>query len=76
VAKSLLSGVEFCRDAYQAATDADVVLVVTDWNEFKQLDMARVKKAMKAPNIVDGRNIYDGAALRELGFSYLGTGRS
>lgn len=76
VAKTLLPGVELCRDAYQAANNADVVLVITDWNEFKQLDMERVKKSMKAPDIVDGRNLYDGDALREIGFNYLGTGRS
>jgi UDPglucose 6-dehydrogenase len=76
VAKTVLKGVEYCHDAYHAAEGADVVLVVTDWNEFKHLDMARVKKLMKAPCIVDGRNIYDGDTLRELGFSYLGTGRS
>lgn len=76
VAKTLLEGVEFCHDAYHAAEGADVVLVVTDWNEFKHLDMARVKRVMKTPNIVDGRNVYDGDTLRELGFSYLGTGRN
>jgi UDPglucose 6-dehydrogenase len=76
VAKALLPGVEFCHDAYEAARGADVALLVTDWNEFKQLDMARVKESMRTPNIVDGRNLYDSAMLREIGFGYLGTGRS
>jgi UDPglucose 6-dehydrogenase len=76
VARALLPEVEYCGDAYQAAQDADAVMVVTDWNEFKQLDMGRLKGAMRSPLIVDGRNIYDGAVMRELGFTYRGTGRS
>jgi UDPglucose 6-dehydrogenase len=51
-------------------------MVVTDWNEFKQLDMARLKSVMRSPVLVDGRNIYDGDMLRELGFTYRGTGRN
>ncbi len=76
VAKVFLPTIDFCRDAYEAAKDADAVMIVTDWNEFKQLDMQRLKKHMRAPVIVDGRNIYDGNMLRELGFTYRGTGRS
>jgi UDPglucose 6-dehydrogenase len=72
----LLPDVEYCHDAYQVAKGADAIMVVTDWNEFKQLDMARVKAAMRTPILIDGRNIYDGATLRELGFTYRGTGRS
>lgn len=75
VAKTMLNDVEYCRDAYQVAQDADAVIVVTDWNEFKQLDMLRVKSGMRSPIIVDGRNIYDGETLRKLGFTYRGTGR-
>ena len=75
VAKGLLPEVEYCHDAYQAAQDSDAVMIVTDWNEFKQLDMPRLKAAMRTPLIVDGRNIYDGNVLREMGFTYRGTGR-
>ncbi|HLY65681.1 MAG TPA: UDP-glucose/GDP-mannose dehydrogenase family protein [Chloroflexota bacterium] len=76
VAKVLLPGVKYCGDAYAVAQDADALVVVTDWNEFKQLDMARVKQAMRNPLIVDGRNIYDGHVLREMGFTYRGMGRN
>jgi len=75
VAKGLLPEVEYCHDAYQAAQESDAVMIVTDWNEFKQLDMPRLKAAMRTPLIVDGRNIYDGNVLREMGFTYRGTGR-
>jgi UDPglucose 6-dehydrogenase len=75
VAKTLLPDVEYCRDAYATAEDSDALMVVTDWNEFKQLDLPRLKAAMRSPVIVDGRNIYDGATMRELGFTYRGTGR-
>jgi UDPglucose 6-dehydrogenase len=76
VAKPLLKDIKYCRDAYQAAEAADALMVVTDWNEFKQLDMPRLKQVMRSPNIVDGRNIYDGNAMREMGFTYRGTGRN
>jgi UDPglucose 6-dehydrogenase len=76
MAKLLLPTLEYCRDAYAAAEGADGLMIVTDWNEFKQLDMLRVKKLMRTPVIVDGRNIYDGNTLRELGFTYRGTGRN
>ncbi len=76
MAKLFLPAVEYCRDAYAAAEGADGLMIVTDWNEFKQLDMLRVKELMHTPVIVDGRNIYDGNTLRELGFTYRGTGRN
>jgi UDPglucose 6-dehydrogenase len=75
-AKALLPDVEFRRNAYAVARGADALLVVTEWNEFRQLDMARVKRTMRRPVIVDGRNIYDPPAMRELGFVYLGIGRN
>ena len=57
------------------ADGADALVLVTEWNEFRQLDMARVKQLMRRPVIVDGRNIYDPALLRSLGFTYRGIGR-
>ncbi|HEU0166711.1 MAG TPA: UDP-glucose/GDP-mannose dehydrogenase family protein [Chloroflexota bacterium] len=76
VAQTILPEVEYCTDAYEVAQDADAVLLVTEWNEFKQLDMKRVKDSMRTPFLIDGRNLYDGAALRELGFTYRGIGRN
>ncbi len=74
-AKLILPNVEFVQDAYGVANDTDLIIVVTDWNEFKELDFNKIKQSMKSPNIIDARNIYNPEKLRELGFNYMGTGR-
>jgi UDPglucose 6-dehydrogenase len=74
-ANGLLPGVTFCRDVYATARGADCLAIVTEWNEFKELDFARLKRLMRRPVIVDGRNLYDPASLRKLGFRYVGIGR-
>jgi UDPglucose 6-dehydrogenase len=73
--KMLLPEVECMKDAYEVATAADALVLVTEWNEFRQLDMARVKQLMRRPVVVDGRNIYDPAGMKALGFTYRGIGR-
>src|SRR5919204_3239333 len=75
-AKVLLPDVEYRRNAYAVARGADALLLVTEWNEFRQLDMPRIKRSMRRPVLVDGRNIYDPAKMRELGFVYRGIGRN
>jgi UDPglucose 6-dehydrogenase len=65
----------YAKNAYDAANEADALLVVTEWNEFKQLDMERVRNSMNRPVLFDGRNIYDPLRLRRLGFLYHGVGR-
>jgi UDPglucose 6-dehydrogenase len=65
----------FCPNPYAAAQDADAVLLVTEWNEFKQLDMARVRDLMRQPILLDGRNVYEPQRMKELGFIYRGMGR-
>ncbi|MDQ6637460.1 MAG: UDP-glucose 6-dehydrogenase, partial [Candidatus Dormibacteraeota bacterium] len=75
-AKALLPELDVRRDAYAVARDADAVVVVTEWNEFRQLDLAKLKRAMRRPVVVDGRNIYDPARMRSLGFVYRGIGRN
>jgi UDPglucose 6-dehydrogenase len=67
--------VTFCRDAYEACRGSDCLLVATEWNEFKDLDFKRIKKEMKQPVIIDGRNIYDPSEMKKLGFKYTGMGR-
>ncbi|MCS7252099.1 MAG: UDP-glucose/GDP-mannose dehydrogenase family protein [Anaerolineae bacterium] len=64
-----------CADPYELADGADALVVVTDWNEFKHLDLPRIKQLMRQPVIVDGRNIYEPEFMRELGFIYRGIGR-
>jgi UDPglucose 6-dehydrogenase len=75
-ARALLAAprVTFCADAYEAAAGADAVALVTPWNEFKGLDLARVAAGMRAPVLVDGRNLYDPRELAQLGFTYRGVG--
>ncbi len=75
-AKALMPEVELKRNAYAVAKGADAVVLVTEWNEFKQLDLVRLKRSMRRPVLVDGRNLYDPQAMRELGFVYRGIGRN
>lgn len=73
-ARPLLPGVEMVGDAYAAAQAAHAVVIVTEWNEFRQLDLERLRDGMRTPVLIDGRNIYDPAAMRGLGFQYRGIG--
>jgi len=68
--------VEFCVDAYEALTDADGVVILTEWNEFRALDLARVKELLKRPLMVDLRNIYRPQLMAQAGFDYVSVGRS
>jgi UDPglucose 6-dehydrogenase len=74
-AARLLPRVQVGATPYEVAQGADVLAIVTEWNEFKQLDFARIREVMARPIIVDGRNVYDPARLAALGFTYLSVGR-
>ncbi|MBU1726126.1 MAG: UDP-glucose/GDP-mannose dehydrogenase family protein [Candidatus Omnitrophica bacterium] len=74
-AKAVLDKVHFCKDPYEACKGAECLLVITEWNEFKELDFIKVKKLLKRPLIVDGRNIYEPQKLEKIGFTYVGIGR-
>ena len=74
-ARVLLPEVEYSADAYAVADGADGLVLVTEWNEFRHLDLGRLKMAMRRPVIVDGRNIYDPSMMRGLGFTYRSIGR-
>jgi UDPglucose 6-dehydrogenase len=74
-ARSLLPGVRFFSDPYEAIRDCDALVVVTEWDEFRNVDMRAVKILLRRPLIVDGRNIYDPVELRTLGMDYIGIGR-
>jgi UDPglucose 6-dehydrogenase len=63
------------QDAYALAEQVDAIIVCTEWNEFIQLDLERIRDLMAQPVIVDGRNIYDPAQMADLGFKYLGFGQ-
>jgi len=70
-----LSDVEMMDNPYDVADGADALVLVTEWNEFKNLDLARIKESMRQPILIDGRNIYDPTAAGDLGFQYSGIGR-
>ena len=74
-AARLLPKVTLCKDPYEVARGADCLAILTEWNEFKELDFKRLKKLLRQPLIVDGRNIYDPARMQALGFRYVGVGR-
>lgn len=74
-AKDLLPEVEMMNDPYQLATNCDALIIITEWNEFKQLDLAHIRDVMNQAVILDGRNIYDPDTMAHLGFTYRGFGR-
>lgn len=74
-AKKNVRNVVFCKNAYEAATGADVLVVMTEWNEFREIDLRKIKSLMRNPAIVDARNIYNPEDVKALGFSYKGVGR-
>jgi UDPglucose 6-dehydrogenase len=75
VAAPLLPNVQMASDPYALAEECDALAVITEWNEFKQLDLERIRDLMKTPNLFDGRNIYDIEMMKRLGFTYRGVGR-
>jgi UDPglucose 6-dehydrogenase len=74
-ATKLLPGVEWCADSYQALEGADCVAILTEWNEFRALDLKRVKALLKQPVMVDLRNVYNPADMAAAGFAYSSIGR-
>ncbi len=74
-ARGLLNGVALAADPYRLAKGCDCLVVLTEWKEFQELDLKRVKRLMKQPVVVDGRNLYDPGKMRRLGFRYSAIGR-
>jgi UDPglucose 6-dehydrogenase len=70
-----MDAVTFCADPYAVAEGADALVVVTQWNEFKSLNMPQIRSAMRRPVLIDGRNMYEPAEMNRLGFIYRGIGR-
>ena len=75
LASSILPAVDMCSDPYSMADGCDALMVVTEWNEFKHLDLARIGELMRQRTVFDGRNIYDPEKMANLGFCYRGLGR-
>lgn len=74
-AKKFLPDISYVNDEYAAVEGADALVFMTEWNQFRALDMKRIRKLMKSPKIADLRNIYEPEDIRELGFDYVGVGR-
>ena len=74
-AQKIIPEIEFAEDEYVAAAGADVLVFMTEWNQFRALDMERIRSLMRVPRIADLRNIYEPADVRNLGFEYVGVGR-
>ena len=74
-AKKFLPDIEYAEDEYGAVEGADALVFMTEWNQFRALDLKRVHELMRAPRVADLRNIYEPPAMRELGFDYVGVGR-
>jgi UDPglucose 6-dehydrogenase len=70
-----LSDISLCKDAYDACQDADVAVIVTEWNQFRALDLVRIHSLLRQPRLVDMRNIYEPDAMKQAGFEYWSIGR-
>jgi UDPglucose 6-dehydrogenase len=73
--RPLWSQVEFCETAYEAAQEADGLVILTEWNQFRALDLSRLHRLLRRPLIVDLRNIYEPVKMAEAGFEYISVGR-
>lgn len=74
-AKGLMPDITYCNNAYEVAQNADAIVLVTEWDEFKNLDLKKLKQTMRQPVFLDGRNVFDPEKMKGLGFIYTGIGR-
>ncbi len=74
-ARQTLPDIEYAEDAYGAASGCDALVIATEWNQFRNLDWARMKAALRSPTVVDLRNVYEPGPMRELGIAYTSVGR-
>jgi UDPglucose 6-dehydrogenase len=74
-ARRVFQGVTYCRDSYEVAEGSDALILITEWNCFRLLDLERLKGLLKRPIFIDLRNVYDPAPMQRLGFTYAGVGR-
>ena len=74
-AREVIKDITFTKDPYDAAKDADLVIILTEWNEFKEMNLKKLKEFLKEPRIIDARNIFEPEKMKRLGFNYMGVGR-
>ncbi len=75
-AKKIFPNITFCKDAFEAANSANAILFLTEWDEFKKINLQKLKKSLAQPIVIDGRNIFDPKKMRQLGFDYSSIGRN
>ena len=73
--KKILPDLTYCQDEYETAGHCDVMVIATEWNQFRNLDLTKIKKLLKFSILIDLRNLYEPAQVKELGFIYEGVGR-
>jgi UDPglucose 6-dehydrogenase len=73
-AKTILKDITYCKDPYDVAKDSDCLCIVTEWDEFKKMDLKKIKELLRSPIIIDGRNIFEKDKIEKLGFKYKGIG--
>ncbi len=73
--RKILPDLTYCQDEYETARDSDILVIATEWNQFRNLDLLKIKKLLKSPILLDLRNLYDPATVKFLGFIYEGVGR-
>ena len=74
-AKKILPNLTYCQDEYETAQECDALVIATEWNQFRNLDLLRIKELLKSPILLDLRNLYEPVQLKDLGFIYEGVGR-
>jgi len=74
-ARKIFKNITYCNDPYSVLKGCDALVIVTEWNEFRDLELKKVKQLLKHPNIIDGRNIYEPHEMKKLGFNYMCVGR-
>ncbi len=74
-ARTILKDVQYCENPYEVAEGSDALVIITEWDEFRKLDLLKVKRLLKQPVVIDGRNIFDPVEMKRLGFVYQGVGR-
>jgi len=74
--RKILPNLTYCQDEYKTARDSDALIIATEWNQFRNLDLLKIKKLLKSPVLIDLRNLYEPATLKSLGFIYEGIGRN
>ncbi len=74
-AKKVMPSVKYCSDTYEVAEGSDALVILTEWNQFRKLDLTKIKKLLKSPKVIDLRNIYEPEAMAKLGFEYVSVGR-